>query len=145
MHEPRADSRPHRSPRAESIAAQLAALTGSTPRLSVGAGRTRIETDLPPVLSDAGRHMLYATLASADDYGHEPDGGYIWVELHTRLPDPGALTSEQLQGLACAWCGARLYTCRSIGTIQLRPGLNGQLAETAELMVCSPVCATRHP
>ncbi|MEU7240364.1 hypothetical protein [Streptomyces sparsogenes] len=144
MHEPRADSRPSVSPRAESIAAQLAALTGSTPRVSVGAGRTRIEADLPPVLSDASRHMLYATLASADDYGHEPVGGYVWVELHTRLPDPGTLTSDQLQGLACAWCGARLYTCRSIGTVQLRRGLNGELAEAADLMVCSPACALRH-
>lgn len=140
--EPTAGPRPNVSPRAESIAAQLAALTGSTPRVSAGAGCTRIEADLPPRLSDAGRHMLYAALARADRYGHESaaGGGYVWVELQTSLPDPRTLTQAQLQGLACAWCGARLYTCRRLGAVQVPHGLNGRLTEPAELMVCSPVC-----
>ncbi|MDX3230665.1 hypothetical protein [Streptomyces sp. ME19-01-6] len=142
MHEPTAGPRPSSSPRAESIAAQLAALTGSTPRVTTGAGRTRIEADLPPRISDAGRHMLYAALARADHYGHEPTdgGGYVWAELGKPLPDPRTLTSGQLQGLACAWCGARLYTCRRLGTVQIPCGLNERLSETAELMVCSPLC-----
>lgn len=51
--------------------------------------------------------------------------------------DPDRLTTDQLRGLNCAYCKARLYRARSIGTVRVGPVV---IAEDVELYVCAPAC-----
>lgn len=131
VHEPTVGAAHSRSPRVESIAARLTALTGSTPRVSTHGLCTRIEADLARQLSEAAQHMLYLVLADADQCGREmgDNGGYVWAELQVPLPGPGTLTAEQRAGYECALCGMRLYTSRLLGT-----------AGGVQLWGCSPAC-----
>ncbi|MEU1663521.1 hypothetical protein ABZ547_07895 [Streptomyces sparsogenes] len=128
MHEPKTGPRPSGSPKAESVAAQLAALTGNTPRITTDGPSTRVEIDLPAKLSEPARHTLLVALADADRCGHEVADGYVWAEIR-ELPDPARLAPEQRAGYACAMCGMRLYTSRLLGTV------NG-----IQLWGCSPAC-----
>ncbi|MBI0293258.1 hypothetical protein JBE04_01785 [Streptomyces sp. PRKS01-29] len=125
--EPTAGPRHSSSPRAESLAARLAALTGRQPRVSVDGCRTRIEADLPPQLTNTQCRMLYLALADTDHCGIHSDG-YAWAEL-LDLPDPARLTADQRAGYACTLCGLTLYTSRFLGTV------NG-----VQLWACSPAC-----
>ncbi|GAA1065170.1 hypothetical protein [Streptomyces asiaticus] len=125
--EPTTGPRHHSSPRAESVAARLAALTGSTPRITTDGARTRVEADLPPRLTNAECRMLYLALAATDHCGINPDG-QVWAEL-LELPALGRLTADQCAGYACALCGAGLYTTRFLGSID---GL--------QLWACAPAC-----
>ena len=126
--EPTAGPRPSSSPRGESLAARLAALTGSTPRITHNGLCARIEADLPAKLSEARRHLLLQALVDADRCGHDAADGYVWAEIR-ELPDPARLTTEQRAGYECALCGMRLYTSRCLGTV------NG-----VQLWGCSPAC-----
>lgn len=117
-----------RTLRVESVAARLAALTGSTPRVTTGELATRIEADLPPRLSDVARHNLLVALADADQCGHQVDDGYVWAEIR-ELPDPARLTPDQRAGYACALCGTDLYTSRFLATV-----------DGVQLWACSPAC-----
>ncbi|MGY0062886.1 hypothetical protein ACWY4P_41175 [Streptomyces sp. LZ34] len=128
MHEPTVGAAHSRSPRIESIAARLGALTGSTPRIGADGLSTRIEVDLPDKLSNAARHSLLVALADADRCGHEVADGYVWAEIR-ELPDPARLTAEQRAGYECALCGMRLYASRCLGTV------NG-----VQLWACAPAC-----
>ncbi|MFJ4637645.1 hypothetical protein ACIP69_18725 [Streptomyces hygroscopicus] len=128
MTEPTAGPRPSSSPRIESVAARLAALTGNEPQITADGCQTRIEVDLPAKLSEASRHALLVALADADRCGHQVDDGYVWAEL-VELPNPARLTADQRAGYACALCGLALYTSRFIGTV------NG-----VQMWACSPKC-----
>ncbi|MFD8088575.1 hypothetical protein [Streptomyces malaysiensis] len=127
--EPTTGPRHHSSPRVESLAARLAALTGNQPRVTVDGLRTRIEADLPPSLSNAECRMLYLALADTDHCGINRDG-YAWAEIND-LPDLARLTPEQRAGQACALCGAALYTRHFLGA-----------AQGMQLWACSPICPT---
>lgn len=129
MHEPTAGARPSSSPRGESLAARLAALTGNTPRVTHNGLCARIEADLPAELSEARRHLLLQALVDADRCGHEAQDGYVWAEIRDPLPDPGRLTPDQRAGYACVLCGMRLYASRLVGTVT-----------GVELWACSPAC-----
>ncbi|MCZ4096269.1 hypothetical protein C8250_013680 [Streptomyces sp. So13.3] len=52
--------------------------------------------------------------------------------------DPDRLTINQLRGLNCAHCAARLYRARSIGTHHIGTGVH---ADDVELYACEPSCA----
>lgn len=128
MHEPKTGTARGRTPRAESVAARLAALTDSTPRVTIDEATVRIEVDLPPKLSDTARHNLLVALADADRCGHQVDDGYVWAEI-CELPDPARLTPDQCTGYACALCGLPLYVSRFLGTVAGH-----------QLHACSPTC-----
>ncbi|MGW7617468.1 hypothetical protein ACWGLG_16680 [Streptomyces antimycoticus] len=125
--EPTTGPRHHSSPRAESLAARLVALTGNEPRVSGDSWRTRIEVDLPAQLTNAECRMLYYALANSDHCGVARDG-YVWAEL-LELPDLDRLTADQCAGYACALCGLELYTSQFLGSVD---GL--------QLWACSPAC-----
>ncbi|MGW7597172.1 hypothetical protein [Streptomyces antimycoticus] len=127
--EPTTGPRHHSSPRAESLAARLAALTGNEPRVSGDSWRTRIEVDLPAQLTNAECRMLYHALADTDHCGINRDG-YAWAEIND-LPDLARLALDQQAGDACAICGLTLYTCRYLGTV-----------DGCQLWACSPACPT---
>ncbi|WP_445520396.1 hypothetical protein [Streptomyces sp. NEAU-174] len=129
MTEPTTGPRHHSSPRAESVAARLAALTGTTPRVTVDGPRTRIEADLPPQLTNAECRILYLALADTDHCGISRNG-CAWAEF-VELPDPGRLSPEQRAGDACAICGLTLYACRFLGAV-----------DGCRLWACSPACPT---
>lgn len=128
--EPTAGPRHHSSPRVESVAARLAALTGCQPRVTGDALHVRIEVDLPQRLSEQARHNLLVALAGADRCGHQVEDGYVWAELF-ELPDPARLTADQRAGYACTLCGLALYTSRFLGTVAGH-----------QLYACSPACPT---
>ncbi|MFI6354379.1 hypothetical protein ACIBJF_17355 [Streptomyces sp. NPDC050743] len=72
-------------PKVESIAARLAAATGSeVHREEIPAG-VRLVVDLPPELGEVERKEVLAALASADEYGHRrTDGGdSVWALVHS--------------------------------------------------------------
>lgn len=119
------------SPRAESLAARLAALTGNQPQLIAGSAGVRIEVELPTKLSRAVQRSLLVALADADKCGHDPAAGYVWAEVRDPLPDPDLLTPDQQAGYACALCDTVLYTSRFLGSI------GGH-----QLWACSPLCPT---
>ena len=133
MHEPTTGPRPSSSPRAEALAARLAVLTGTTPRITTDGLRTRIEVDLPATLSETTQHLLLQALADIDDrhrgYEAGEGGRYVWAEVGVPLPDPARLTPDQCAGYACALCGLGLYVSRFLGTV------GGH-----QLYACSPVC-----
>ncbi|MGW7688780.1 hypothetical protein ACWGMA_07790 [Streptomyces asiaticus] len=128
--EPTAGPRHNSSPRAESLAARLAALTGNQPRVTTDGPRTRIEVDLPERLSGQARHNLLVALAGANQCGHQVDDGYVWAEL-VELPAPARLTADQRSGYACVLCGHALYASRFLGSI-----------DGHQLYACSPICPT---
>ncbi|MFE9064967.1 hypothetical protein [Streptomyces violaceusniger] len=127
MPEPTTGPRPSSSPKAESLAARLAALTGNQPRVTVDGFRTRVEADLPAQLTNTECRMLYLTLGDSGHCGIHPDG-YAWAEI-VDLPDPARLTADQCAGYACALCGLELYTSQFLGSVD---GL--------QLWACSPAC-----
>lgn len=129
MHQPTDGPPRSGSPRAESLAARLAALTGNQPQLIPEGVGTRIEIELPPTLSRSVRRSLLVALADADQCGH--GGGYVWAEIRDPLPDPARLNPDQRAGYACALCGEALYTSRFLGS-----------ADGFQLWACSPLCPT---
>ena len=129
MTEPTTGPRHSSSPRAEALAARLAALTHGTPRVTSDGRQTRIEVDLPARLSEAGRHLLLQALADADRCGHEVIEGYVWADIGCPLPDPSSLTPDQRAGYACVLCGLGLYTSRFLGIV-----------DGHQLYACSPAC-----
>ncbi|MFI0780685.1 hypothetical protein [Streptomyces sp. NPDC021212] len=54
--------------------------------------------------------------------------------------DPATLTREQLQGWACALCGAHLTVDRSLGTVTVD---HGTTRTTYEVWACAPACDVR--
>ncbi|GAA0934707.1 MULTISPECIES: hypothetical protein [Streptomyces violaceusniger group] len=51
--------------------------------------------------------------------------------------DPATLTHEQLQGWACALCGAHLTVDRPLGTVTVD---RGTTRATVEVWACAPAC-----
>lgn len=52
--------------------------------------------------------------------------------------DPNRLTVDQMRGLACALCGARLYQSRLIDIVRIGEGVH---ADDVQLYACNPPCA----
>ncbi|CAM5239825.1 hypothetical protein SALBM135S_00736 [Streptomyces alboniger] len=59
------------------------------------------------------------------------------AKARSPLPDPAKLNGYQLNGWACALCGARLYKDRPLGTFML---VRGGHTYVRELWACGPEC-----
>jgi hypothetical protein len=79
-------------PKVESIAARLAAATGSEVQRKQVAAGVRLEVGLRQDLCESRRKAVLAVIADADTYGHErtADGDRLWVLIHNEVEqDPG--------------------------------------------------------
>ncbi|GAA3768182.1 hypothetical protein [Streptomyces chiangmaiensis] len=89
--------------KAESIAARLAAATGSEVHRTEGPAGVRLEANLPPELSEAAHEIVLSAIAEADAYGHErtEDRGYVWALVH-ETPNENPAAADTAPGVANA-------------------------------------------
>ncbi|WP_216590271.1 hypothetical protein [Streptomyces brasiliscabiei] len=79
-------------PKAESIAARLAAATGAEVRSAEFPLGVRLEVALPRELSETSRRAVLATIADADAYGHRrtDESDHLWaLVLDKAAESPG--------------------------------------------------------
>ncbi|WP_416985643.1 hypothetical protein [Streptomyces sp. T028] len=87
------ESDPHPpNPKAERIAARLAAATGSEVHRKGEPDGIRLEAGLSPDLSETGRKAVLAVIADTDAYGHErtAEGDRLWALIRNKAEqNPG--------------------------------------------------------